>query len=227
MSSYLKVEKDKENRYQVKCNYEEWQHSVDSKGFYSIASSKEMSASEIYDVYYLRDKSEKQFMIMKSQLGFDTTRVHNDQSIESKYTVCFIASIIRAELMNVCQRIEADTNETIARLNRINFVLMVDGVYRAVNGISLKQQAIIDELGLNTSYFKYIAEDVNCRLNNPIHSQIRRLPDESEQLSKRGKSKKSETKKSEKASNGNTSKLSRCPKNSKINHLKNKQSNPV
>ena len=216
MSSYLKVEKDKENRYQVKCNYEEWQHSVDSKGFYSIASSKEMSASEIYDIYYLRDKSEKQFMIMKSQLGFDTTRVHNDQSIESKYTVCFIASIIRAELMNACQRIEADINETIARLNRINFVLMVDGVYRAVNDISLKQQAIIDELGLNTSYFKYIAEDVNCRLNNPIHSQIRRLPDESEQLSKRGKSKKSETKKSEKASDGNTSKLSRCPKNSKI-----------
>ena len=25
MSSYLKVEKDKENRYQVKCNYEEWE----------------------------------------------------------------------------------------------------------------------------------------------------------------------------------------------------------
>ena len=31
---------------------------------------------------------------------------------------------------------------------------------------------------------KYIAEDVNCRLNNPIHSQIRRLPDESDQVLK-------------------------------------------
>lgn len=111
-------------------------------------------------------------MIMKSQLGFDTTRVHNDQRIESKYTVCFIASIIRTELMNACQRIAEDTNETIARLNRINLVLMVDGVYRTVNDISHKQQAIIEELGMNTAYFKCIAEDVNCRLNNPIHSQI-------------------------------------------------------
>ena len=133
---------------------------------------------------------------MKSQLGFDTTRVHSDQSIESKYTVCFIASVIRAELMNACQRIEADTNETIARLNRINLVLMVDGVYRTVNDISHKQQAIIEELGLNTSYFKYIAEDVNCRLNNPVHSQIRRLPDEYDQVLKSRKT----VKKSEKPS---------------------------
>ena len=202
LSSYLKVVKDKDNHYCIECNYEEWQNSVDGKGFYSIASSKEMSASEIYDIYYLRDKSEKQFMIMKSQLGFDTTRVHNDQSIESKYTVCFIASIIRAELMNACQRIAEDTNETIARLNRINLVLMVDGVYRTVNDISHKQQAIIEELGMNTSYFKYIAEDVNCRLNNPIHSQIRRLPDESDQVLKSRKTvKKSEKPSEEKLKN--------------------------
>lgn len=59
---------------------------------------------------------------------------------------------------------------------------MLDGVYRAVNDISLKQQAILEELGLKASDFQYFADDVNRRLNNPIHSQIRQLPVRTEQI---------------------------------------------
>ena len=60
-----------------------WQKAVDSKGFFAIASSDEMSAEEIYRLYQLRDASETQFAIFKSELGMDALGVHTDASIET------------------------------------------------------------------------------------------------------------------------------------------------
>lgn len=41
---------------------DKWQSDVNEKGYYAIASSKPLSVEEIYNIYYLRDASEKQFL---------------------------------------------------------------------------------------------------------------------------------------------------------------------
>ena len=52
-----------------------WQKAVDSKGFFAIAASDDLNAEEIYRLYQLRDVSETQFSIFKSELGMDALGV--------------------------------------------------------------------------------------------------------------------------------------------------------
>jgi len=179
LSSYFVIERDKD-KWSVSYNYDTWQKDLDSKGYYSVATNADMDAATLNNTYYLRDASEKQFMIMKSQLGFNTTRVHSDNSLESKFAVCFIASVIRCEIMKACKAIVMDTNAAIQNLNRISFVLMVDGIYKCVNTITIKQQELLDQFGIKTEYMYAFADDVNHRMNNPINSQIHKLPDSPE-----------------------------------------------
>ena len=77
---------------------EKIQEAIDSKGFHVLASSKEMTALDAYNIYLARDSAEKQFMFMKSKLGMDTYRGGSDATIGGKQFVAFIAGILRNEL---------------------------------------------------------------------------------------------------------------------------------
>ncbi len=178
LAPYFEIRQTESKGWSVDYNYQAWQKALDSKGFYSIASSSERSAAEIHRVYCLRDASEKQYMIMKSQLGFDAIRVHKDRSLESKFAVCFIASILRSRIMAVCKKMDMDTNSMIANVNRIVLVLMADGFYKSVNSISAKQLEYLAAFGIRQEYFPLFADEVNRRINNPVNSQIHRLPDD-------------------------------------------------
>jgi len=180
LNPYFTIEQVRPNGWTVAYNYDKWQQDIDLKGFYSIATSKDLDAAEMNRTYFLRDASEKQFVIMKTQLGFDTTRVHKDASIESKYAVCFAASILRSELMNAAKRCGVDTNCMIAKLNRMRLTLMVDGFYRFVDTVSKKEEDFLNEIGIKKEYLQAFATDVNRRINNPINSQVHRLPDDIE-----------------------------------------------
>ena len=61
----------------------------------SFARLHPLGAKKVDRMYHLRDVSEKQYMIIKFQPGYDATRVHSTEEIENKFTVCFIAFIIR------------------------------------------------------------------------------------------------------------------------------------
>lgn len=105
LGSYLGLKEDGAG-YLVEYKFDAWQKAVNEKGFYSIASSRELEPSKIHEVYHLRDASEKQFMIMKSQLGFDVARVHSVNSLMGKFAVCFVAAILRFEIMTACHKLE-------------------------------------------------------------------------------------------------------------------------
>jgi hypothetical protein len=60
-------------------DYALWQQGVDNKGFCSIATSFPCDPSTADHIYHLRDASEKQYMVFKSQLGFGVTRVHSTE----------------------------------------------------------------------------------------------------------------------------------------------------
>ena len=177
VSPYLQVVKNGAS-WEIKCLYDAWQKAVDGKGFSSIASSEDFGASEVDRLYHLRDASEKQYMIMKSQMGYDTTRTHTTKSIQNKFAVCFVASIIRSEFLQACKSLKYDTNRMIREIDRIALVLMTDGLYSAINNQSARQCDLLRCFGIERSYFKLFADDVNHRLVNPINSQIHRLPED-------------------------------------------------
>lgn len=184
LGPYLELKKDGAG-YLVEYKFDAWQKAVNEKGFYSIASSRELEPSKIHEVYHLRDASEKQFMIMKSQLGFDVTRVHSVDSLMGKFAVCFVAAILRSEVMAACHKHELDTNRMLHEIDRISLVLMTDGSYSAINNLSIRQKQLLGAFHVPVDKLDAFAADINRRLMNPINSQLHQLPDTSEMQVKR------------------------------------------
>ena len=93
---YFKLKYDSNGYLQsYKRNETEIQKEIDRLGFFVIATSKEMTASEALDIYRKRDSVEKIFRMLKTGMEYDTFRVHSQSSLESKTYVMFIASIVR------------------------------------------------------------------------------------------------------------------------------------
>ena len=184
LGSYLELKKDG-GSYTVKYKYEAWQKAVDEKGFCSIASSEDLEPGRVHELYHLRDASEKQFMILKSQLGFDVTRVHSVESLMGKFAVCFVAAILRSEIMTACRDQDLDTNRMLREIDRISLVLMPDGTYSEVNNLSLRQTQLLVFFKVPTNKLDAFATDINRRLMNPINSQMHKMPEESSFTPKR------------------------------------------
>lgn len=184
LSPYLAV-KSKGRSWELVYHYEAWQNALDGKGFCSIASSMDLGPEQVNRLYHLRDVSEKQYMIMKSQLGYDTTRVHTTEGIESKFALCFIASIIRSELCRACAKLGYDSNRMIREIDRVVVVLMPDGLYASVNNLSTRQKDLLAEFHIEPDHFKTFADDVNRRRLNPINSQVHQLPGSTRPIQKR------------------------------------------
>ena len=94
----------------LRYDYEAWQSAADEKGYHAIASSMEKTAEEMHQLYRLRDVSEKQFSILKSQLNGNTTRVHAEASIKSRLCAAFIASLLRTTAQLACESLDLDIN---------------------------------------------------------------------------------------------------------------------
>ena len=178
LGTYLEAKKEGSS-YVVRYKYEAWQKAVDEKGFCSIASSEDLEPSRIHELYHLRDASEKQFMILKSQLGFDVTRVHSVDSLMGKFAVCFVAAVLRSEIMTACRGLELDTNRMLREIDRVSQVLLPDGTYSEVNNLSIRQTQLLEFFKVPINKLNAYAADINRRLMNPINSQMHRMPETS------------------------------------------------
>lgn len=161
------------------------QSAVDGHGFNAIASSEDRSAQEISQIYDYRDVSEKQFSALKSQLGSDVTRVHDDQRIEVKLAVSFIAAIIRTEIELACRELNLDTNKILREADRTVLTLMPNEQYCAVHDYSKRMKDLYTKFGLTDEHLDYFAQEVNAR-RNPVHSQTRTMPPFETEKPKRG-----------------------------------------
>lgn len=171
--------------------YKTWQGDVEQKGYSTMAVSDGITAEEADRIYNLRDASETQYSIMKTQLGFGVTHVHSTCGIENKFAVCFIASILRSEIVNTCQEQELDASRMISEMDRITLMLMPNGTYSAINNLTIRQKQLLSVFGISYETFQFIAQDVNSRKNGSINSQIHKLPEQAETPRKRGRPSKS------------------------------------
>ena len=184
---YIGIECDKDGiPVDITIDKKYWQKLVNHTGFSSIACSLPLDAESIDHLYNLRDVSEKQFSILKSQLGFHATRVHSDASIKSRFLAGFVSSILRTELELICQNLELDTNVIIQKLNRVSLLLMSDGRYHAVRNLSSDLKLVLAECGISEESFDAIANEVNCR-NLAVHSEYRDAPFSTVQPKKPGR----------------------------------------
>lgn len=174
LARYLSVE-DRDGLPSVSCNYDNWQSSLNAKGFYSIATSQCLTAAEANALYGLRDASETQYMFSKSQLGFDVTRNHYESSIENKFLLCFVSSILRSKVQNACKSLHYDTNRMLMEMDRISLCLVEGDVYIAIHDESKRQKELLAAVGVIPADMDGIAEEYNIR-KGPISSQYRNMP---------------------------------------------------
>ena len=171
LARYLKV-RGAGKSCQIIIDYDSWQEDMNAKGFFSLASSQVMSPGQIYSIYRLRNAVEKQFTILKSMEGYSATRAHFTPGIESRFAVCFIASILRAECagLNACKM--------LVEMDRIKLQYLNDHRYHPVMNLSKRQQALLKEFRTSQAELESIAEDVNARNITREPSQVRLLPEE-------------------------------------------------
>ena len=132
--------------------------------------------------------SETQYRILKSQEGFDTTRVHTDKGMLSKYAICFATSILRHAIMSACMKHDVDINVLLQRTDRVSFMRRDDGEYVFVRKMPMDYRKVIGEFGVEMNMFDKFAEDYNHRITSSINSQVHKLPQLAEkQKPKRGR----------------------------------------
>lgn len=154
------------------------QAEIEGKGFYGLITSRGMTAKEANDVYDLRDCSEKQYSLMKTQLGNSVFRAHNMHRTAVREVIAFVASIIRHELMAKCREAKPpiDTNTAIKELNQINMNLIGENCYRVIHNQCKRQKAIMHILGITLEDLDHIAAYETNRLNHrtvhPVQSLL-------------------------------------------------------
>ena len=176
MRPYLEIVEE-EGVKKVVVKEQKWQEALEAKGFYAIASSEDMTADEIDERYDRRDASEKQFMILKKQLGFHTTRVHSDKSIESKFAAAFVAAIIRSQMLNLCKRLGFDVNKMILETDRCRIFKTTSDTYDFTNDMLSSTSSFLAGLGLSQRHFEAVALDISNRAaDQHFESMTRTLP---------------------------------------------------
>lgn len=187
LAKYISLRQD-DQTLSVEHDYTKWQKDIDLKGFCSIASSEDLGPEEVDRVYHLRDASETQYSILKSQLGYDVTRVHSTPSIQNKFCACFIAAIIRAEIINACKKLGYATNQMVRELDRIELILLPNGTYTAIHDESARAKELLSLYDIIPADFDSIATDVNNRRSSSMNSQVRVKPShEKPESKKRGR----------------------------------------
>lgn len=166
-----------ENGLEVTAQEDVIQAEIQSKGFYGLICSKQMGAKEASAVYDLRDSSEKQYSLMKTQLGDSVFRAHNMHRISVRETIAFVASVVRHRLMKQCREAKPsiDTNVAIKELNLITMNLIRNDRYQVIHNQCKRQKEIMSILGISPESLDYIAAYETRRLNREMVSPIQTL----------------------------------------------------
>ena len=161
----------------VLANEEAIQRDIQSKGFYGLICSEPMKADQADAIYNLRNSSEKQYSLMKTQLGDYVFRAQTMHRIAVREMIAFVASIIRQRLMTVCRNGNPiyDTNVVIKELNQINMILVGNNRYQVIHNQCRRQKDIMARLGIKPENLDHIAKYETSRYNNEAVSPIQTL----------------------------------------------------
>ncbi|MBV1758901.1 MAG: transposase [Dethiosulfatibacter sp.] len=127
-------------------------------GYFTIVTSKKMSASDALLLYKSRDASEKLFCSDKSFLGNKSFRVSSNDALESKIFVEFIALIIRSKIYTQLRKRMAEMAKkpnymtvpaALRELEKIELIRQPGGNYKLDHAITATQKTILGAFGID------------------------------------------------------------------------------
>ena len=192
----------------VTIKFSKFETKCDHSGYSYMVSSVPKTAQEMSDEYQLRDSSEKSFSATKSELGFSTLEVSGDERFESKYFTCYIADIIRNEIISCFHRYEeekkkhVDTNQMIQSFASLEFIYTGSG-YEYAGQSSEAHRIILGYLGITVDNVKQLSPLVNARAGITSMFHLRRIKHGIPSIPKAGKPGRPSGSKSEGKNNDN------------------------
>lgn len=147
-------------------------------GYSCMASSEPKTAQEMADEYMLRDYAEKAFSAMKTELGFTTNRTKGSRRFHAKFFTCYIADIIRNEIVRVFQVYEEkndcsiDTNVFISEFSRIDYIRSGSG-YEYSGQTTTAQREILESLGISYDALKELGPLISARIKGTDLDRLR------------------------------------------------------
>lgn len=121
-SNYLLLEREKQDEqthFTVSFQTKQLQEAIDEKGLYGIITSVQMPPRRVHELYSSRGASETQYMQVKTQLGYGVIRVDCTQSVRAKFTMGFVASIIRYEIERSASTLDRSVNQMVQELESL------------------------------------------------------------------------------------------------------------
>ena len=167
-------ESKKVTRYEI--NHEKLQEAMDKKGFSAIAADLNYGPEVVLAKYDLRDKSEKAYMVIKTQLGSRVFRTHYTQGVEAKGFVAFIASIVRQEFARICKKTGLELTTAIREANFLCVQRTPDNNYMGVHNAIGRQLDLLAAANLEEDDIDYFALEESHKANGEVHDQIHKAP---------------------------------------------------
>lgn len=142
--------------------------------YYVIITSSKMTASKALELYKGRDVSEKLFKADKSFLGYDSYRVHSDESLVGKSLIEFVALIIRNKLYKkIHDQVLTYTYipnymnvvSAIKEFEKIEIIKGIDNIYRLDHALTKTQKDILKSFDINTLDINKSVKKISERLN--------------------------------------------------------------
>jgi len=127
-------------------------------GYFTIVTSKKMTAGDALLLYKSRDASEKLFCSDKSFLGNKTLRVSSNDAMESKIFVEFLALIIRCKIYTQLRKRMAEMAKkpnymtvpaALRELEKIELIRQPGGNYKLDHAITATQKTILGAFGID------------------------------------------------------------------------------
>ncbi len=127
-------------------------------GYFTIVTSKKMTAGDALLLYKSRDASEKLFCSDKSFLGNKTLRVSSNDAMESKIFVEFLALIIRCKIYTQLRKRMAEMAKkpnymtvpaALRELEKIELIRQPGGNYKLDHTITATQKTILGAFGID------------------------------------------------------------------------------
>ena len=164
---YYKLGYD-ENGYFI--NYQRKEEKIrelmEHTGYFSIITSKAMSASEALGIYRDRDAVEKIFRMEKTYLGQDVFRVHSEEHLESKVFISFIGLIMRNEIYKSMKELykknrkEYTVPKAIREYERLGLTKLSDGEYHLRYKLTSKQKKLMKAIGKTEIEYQAFARKI-------------------------------------------------------------------
>lgn len=141
---------------------------LDTKGYYTIATSETMTSQEAHEMYSSRNIAEVEFDYVKTELGYGTVRVQSEPCVRSRFMVGVLCAIVREEIENACKELELKTNTMVQELRRLSIACLNTKNYTMIHTEKRTVLQLLKKLDITAEDLNEIAANETRKMNGEL-----------------------------------------------------------